>query len=102
MANWFKMYNFEDNEERTIKVLNKFGIEKYHFVADNGTLALLIEKGLNSYRIELNDYDNEMLVLKKQVRRKAQRHTKEYMRIVARFDNDCIYNSIRFCALDNE
>ena len=48
--NWYRMYAFEYNEERTIRILKRCGIEKYHFIADGNSLALLIEKGLNNYR----------------------------------------------------
>lgn len=102
MANWYRMYAFEYNEERTIRILKRFGIEKYHFVADGNSLALLIEKGLNNYRIEVNSDDNEMVILKKKACRKGQRHIKEYMRPIARFNNDAIFNALKFVSEDNE
>ena len=99
MSSWYKLYNFDDNKERTKKILEKFGIEKYHFVTIQGETALIIDINLNNYRLEL--FDGEMAIRKKKYTRKASRHKKEYLEIVKSFDNDCIYNALKFCAIDS-
>lgn len=102
-SSWFKVNSFDNNEEYTEKVLKKFDIKKYHFVIDQyGCLALLIELGMNSYRIEA-DIDNcEMIIKKKNIRRLGQKHPKEYMREIKKFDKDAIYESIKFVKKDSE
>jgi hypothetical protein len=80
----------------TLKVLEKFNIKKYHFVTNMyGQSALIIDIGLNSYRIDIEDYLCEMVIMKKIIVRKAQRHPKEYWVEIKRFKTDCIYCSIR-------
>lgn len=101
MASWIDLYCFENNEERAKKILKKFGIEKYHFIIVNGILALDIEINLDNYRVEVNETRDEMLIRKRQVARRKNRHVKEYMRIVNSFNNDCLYNSLKFVAIDS-
>lgn len=102
MANWLRLYSFDDNMERTVKILKKFDITNYHFVMGNGLLALLISVGLNSYRIEIDEVKKEVVVRKKQVRRREKIHAKEYMRIVASFNNDGLYSSIKWVWEDSK
>ena len=102
MANWINLYSFENNEERTVKILKKFGIENYHFAINNGSLALLINVGLNSYKLEIDEYNQELVVRKKIYKRREQKHTKEYMRIVNSFKNDCLYLAIKFVCEDSK
>ena len=98
---WIELYDFEINKERTIKLLKKFGIDKYHFIMINGLMALLIDINLNTYRIELLPYENEAVIRKKQVTRKGARHSKEYMRIVQSFNDDICYQCIKWIAEDS-
>lgn len=99
---WYKLHNFSDNMNYCRKVLSKFDIHKYHFVNDGyGGVALLIELGLNSYRVEI-DIDNcKMIIKKKQTRRMGQKHPKDYLKVVMAFNKDAIYNSIKWISLDN-
>lgn len=102
-SSWFDRNNFDDNKEYTIKALDKFDIKKYHFVNDSyGCLALLIELGLNSYRIEVNYDDKVFEIYKKLVRRTGQRHAKEYLKLTKTFDRDCIFNAIKWVKHDSE
>ena len=95
MTNWYNRHNFDDNMDYTLKVLEKFNIKKYHFMTSYGQSALIIDIGLNSYRIYIKDYLCEMVILKKRIVRKAQRHPKERWIELKRFKTDCIYCSIR-------
>ena len=101
MTSWYTRHNFDDNMDYTLKVLDKFNIKKYHFVTDAyGHSALIIDIGLNNYRIEIDDYVSEMVIKKKKVTRKGNRIPKEYMGIVKIYKKDCIYESARFCSQD--
>ena len=99
--NFEKLYSFDLHEERTIRILKKFGIEKYHFVTTYGVTSLIVDIGLNNYRIEPHMYEGKMVILKKKISRRGQKHQHERMDIIASFDNDAIYNSIRACSMDN-
>lgn len=98
---WREMYDLWNNENRVEKLLRYYHIHKYHFVADGDTVALLIEINLNTYRIELDDYKEEMVIRKKTYRRREQKHAKEYMSIVKSYKNDCIKNSLEWIILDS-
>lgn len=102
MASWYKLSSFDENEERTKKILEKFGIDRYHFVTINGFRALIIDINLNNYRIEVDDYNEELLVRKKKYTRRGQRHKKEYMEVIRSFKNDAIYSSIKFVSEDSQ
>lgn len=100
---WFDRNNFDTNKEYALKVLEKFDIKKYYFVIDlYGNLALLIDLGLNTYRIEVNDDNKVLEIYKKLIRRAGQRHKKEYLKLVKTVDKDCIYSSIRWIKNDSE
>ena len=102
MTNWYSRQNFDDNMDYTLKVLEKFNIEKYHFVTDAyGNSALIIDIRLNNYRVEIDDYKCEMVIKKKKVIRKAQIHKKEYLIDIKSFKTDCIYQSIREVSRDS-
>jgi len=98
---WFKLYSFDENEERTKKILEKFGIKKYHFITINGIKGLIIEINLNVYQVEVDDLKKEVRIRKKKYTRKAQKHNKEYLECVKSYESDCIYNSVKFCAEDS-
>ena len=101
-SKWFERNNFEENMDYTLKVLLKFDIRKHHFVNDSyGNLALLIDYGINSYRIETNDSTSEVEIYKKCIRRTGQRHPKEYLKLIKTFKIDCIYESIKFVHHDS-
>jgi len=100
MATWHKLSSFDENEERTIRILKKFNIDKYHFVTIDGLKALIIDINLNNYRIEIDDYNEEVRVRKKKYTRRCSRHPKEYMEIIKSFKNDAIYSSIKFVSED--
>ena len=100
-SGWFDRNNFRTNEEYTIKVLDKFDIKKYHFTNDAyGCLALIIDLGLNTYRIEINRDCSTLEIYKKLTRRTGQRHVKEYLRLVS-MDRDGIYNTIKWIKNDS-
>lgn len=102
-STWYKLNNFKDNENYCIKVMENFGIKKYHFVNDNfGSLALIIELGLNSYKIEINKVECRMVIKKKLTKRNAQKHSKDYLRIVKTIDIGCIYNAINWISNDSK
>lgn len=102
-SSWFKLHNFDDNLEYTKKVLKKFNIDKYHFVTDMyGCLALIIDINLNTYRIDV-DMDNcEMVIRKKRIKYKAKRHPVEKLEPVKKIDKDCIWESIKWIVKDGE
>ena len=89
MTNWSNRHNFDTNMDYTLKVLEKFNIKKYHFVNDAyGESALIIDIGLNNYRIEVDCYKCEMVVKKRAITRRGGRHRKEYMSEVNKFKSD--------------
>ena len=101
-SGWFDRNNFRTNEEYTIKVLDKFDIKKYHFVNDAyGCLALIIDLGLNTYKIETNRDCSTLEIYKKLIKRTGQKHPKEYLKLVS-IDRDSIYSSIRFVKNDSK
>lgn len=98
---WFKLYSFDENEERTKKILENFGIKKYHFITINGIKGLVIEINLNVYRVEVHRIEENFVVLKRKVSRRSQKHPHERMEVMAKFNSDVIYNSIKFVAEDS-
>ncbi len=101
MTNWYSRHNFDDNMDYTLKVLDKFNIKKYHFVNDGyGNSALIIDIGLNNYKIKVDGYKQEMVILKKNVTRKGSKHVKEYLDVVKSYKNDCCYECIKWCSKD--
>ena len=102
MVNDFeRLYSFDYNEDRAIRILEKFDIEKYHFVTKMGRTSLIITINLNTYWIELSDRCDEMIVYKKRIMKRGTRSQQEYIEIVARFKNDAIYYAIKWCSEDN-
>lgn len=102
-STWYKLNNFKDNENYCKKILEKFNIKKYHFVNDSfGSLALIIDLGLNSYKVEIDKVECKMVIKKKLTRRNAQKHPKEYLKIVKTIDKDCIYNAISWISNDSK
>lgn len=100
---WYKLNNLEDNENYCKKILEKFNMKKYHFVSDSfGSLALIIDLGLNSYKVEMDKINCRMIIKKKDIKRKAQKHPKEYLKIVRTVDRDCIYNAINWISNDSK
>ena len=103
MANNFeRLYSFDYNEDRAIRILEKFDIEKYHFVTKNGRTSLIITINLNIYWIEMSDKCDEMSVYKKRIMKRGTRSQQEYIDEIARFKNDAIYNSIKLVVRDNK
>lgn len=96
MVDWLKSYNFDDNIDKTLKIMKDFNIDRYHFSVVNGQTSLIVDVGLNNYKIELDVYKKEMIVKKKQFMRRGSKNQKEYMRTVYRVSENCIYKSIEW------
>lgn len=95
-SKWLKRHSFDLNMDYTEKILRKFNIVKYHFGAgEYGHSALIIDHNLGSYRIEVDDIKEVMIVKKKMYKRMGQKHPKEYMEVIGTYSSDCIYDSIK-------
>jgi hypothetical protein len=99
---WYDRNNFSDNIEYTEKVLNKFNIEKYHFAYDNGELALLIERGLKKYKVVISQNKCVVEIYRCEVHLNYGKYTKENMVLKKSFQDDCIWNSIKWIAKDSK
>ena len=102
MANWISLNGFDGNEDRVEKILKQFGINKYHYTIVNGLTALIIEINLNVYWLEIDDFNEELVIRKKTYTRRNQRQRKEYMSIIKSFKNDCLYMGIKYVANDGK
>lgn len=99
---WIKRNNFEDNQEYAEKVLKKFEIEKYHFSYSNGEICLLIEKNLRKYKIVLDTKKERMNIFRCEVHANFSKYTKENMVLKKYFEDDCIWDSIKWVAKDSK
>ena len=102
LQKWFDRNNFEDNQDYTEKVLKRFNIQKYHFAYDSGELALLIEQGLKKYKVVIDKNDYLMKIYRCEVHLNFTKHTKENMMLKKTFNDDCIWNSIKWIAKDSK
>lgn len=95
---WYDRNSFENNEDYAIRVLERFGISKYYFIADGyGGLSLLISKNLHSYKIDCDKNREEMVI-----KRKVKKNEKEYLREVKSFKIDSIYEVIKWIFKDSQ
>lgn len=99
---WLNRNSFENNQEYAEKVLNRFCIKKYHFAYSNGGLSLLVEQGLKKYKILVNEDKCLMEIYRCDVHVNFTKHTKENMILRKIFDDDCIWNSIKWIAKDSK
>ena len=99
---WYHRNNFSDNIEYAEKVLKRFNISKYHFAYDNGELALLIEQGLKKYKIVVNEDSCLMEIYRCDVHANFNKYTKENLVLKKTFNDDCIWNSIKWIAKDSK
>ena len=99
---WIKRNNFENNQEYAEKVLKRFNIEKYHFAYEQGDLVLLVEQGLKKYKIKINKNNCLMEIYRCDVHVNFTKHTKENMMLKKAFNDDCIWNSIKWIAKDSK
>ena len=94
---WFHMNNFDENQDYAEKVLQKFGLSKYHFAYDKyGNLSLLIEHNLKKYKIIVDEVDLDLKIYRCDVHNNFEKHTKENLVLKKKFHDDCIYNSIKW------
>jgi hypothetical protein len=99
---WFRRNNFEDNQEYTEKVLQRFNINKYHFAYDAyGVLSLLVENGLKKYKVIVNQDICEHEIYRCDVHVNFSKYTKENMVLKKKFNDDCIWNSIKWISKDS-
>lgn len=100
---WYKLNNFEDNQDYTEKILKKFNLQKYHFSYDKyGNLSLLIENNLKKYRIVIDDVELVFKIYRCEVHNNFEKHTKENMVLKKKFSDDCIYNSIKWISKNSK
>lgn len=99
---WLKRNNFSDNSDYAEKVLKRFNIGKYHFAYDNGELALLIEQGLKKYKVIVDENECSMKIYRCDVHVNFSKHTKENLVLKKTFNDDCIWNSIKWIAKDSK
>ena len=91
----------KQNEERVIETLKMFGIEKYHFATKKGKTIVITQINLNTYWLEISDMCNEIIVYKKKFQRRGTKEQKDYMDMVAKFNNSPIYSSIEMIFVDS-
>lgn len=100
MSKWIDRNSFDNNIEYTEKVLERFEINKYNFICENGYTSLIIEKNLKKYRIILNVRNKSLDIYRCEVHMNFAKHTKENYKYKISFNDDCIWNSIRWVAKD--
>ena len=99
---WQKRNSLTYRQDYTENLLKMFEITRYNFVMDKyGGLALLIECGVKTYRIEVNDEKELVEVYKKTICRNGQKHPKEYFNFTKGFKFDGIYLSLKFIKDDS-
>lgn len=98
---WIERNNFEDNQEYVEKTLKKFELNKYHFAYSDGVLCLLIEENLKKYKVTLDTYRKRMNIYRCEVHASFGKHTKENMTLKKYFEDDCIWDSIKWIAKDS-
>lgn len=101
MKRRYKMTS-KQNEERVIKTLRVFGIERYHFATKMGKTIVIIQINLNTYWLEMFDMCDEIIVYKKKFQRRGTKKQKDYMEMVAKFKSDAIYSSINMIFEDSQ
>ena len=99
---WYGRNNFIDNSEYAEKILTRFNLSKYHFAYDNGELALLVEKGLKKYKITVSQSECLMKIYRCEVHANFSKHTKENLVLKKTFNDDCIWNSIKWITKDSK
>lgn len=62
---------------------------------------MIIEINLNVYRVEVHRVEEKLVVLKRKISRRSQKHPHERMEVIAKFSSDAIYNSIKLCVGDS-
>ena len=92
----------KQNENRVIETLKMFGIERYHFATKKGKTTVITQINLNTYWLEISDIGNEIIVYKKKFQRRGTKEQKDYMEIVAKFNNNPIYSSIKMIFDDSQ
>lgn len=101
-TNWVQRNSLELNQEYVEKVLDKFELEKYCFVYNNGELALIIENNLKKYKIILDKKFHTMNVLRCEVHNNFTKHNKENYKLKVKFKEDCIWYAIKWVSKDSK
>ena len=99
---WFSPNSFSDNYDYAEKVLKRFNLDKYHFAYDSGELSLLIESGLKKYKVIVDELECLMKIYRCDVHVNFGKHTKENLVLKKTFNDDCIWNSIKWIAKDSK
>ena len=69
---------------------------------DSGELSLLIESGLKKYKVIVDELECLMKIYRCDVHVNFGKHTKENLVLKKTFNDDCIWNSIKWIAKDSK
>jgi len=101
--NWFRLNNFDTNQDYAEKILKKFNLQKYHFAYDKyGSLSLLVEQNLKKYKVVVDEAEMVVKIYRCDVHTSFGKYTKENMTLKKKFSNDCIYNSIKWISKNSQ
>lgn len=100
---WFDLYNYDKNEDSINKIFKRFDINNYHAIWDGFCTSVIVEYKLKIYKLELREDTMEMNIYRKEVRRRGQKSTKEYMPLKKNgIHNDPWYNSCKWIIENSE
>lgn len=93
MSRWYKLYSPKLNEDRIVKLLKRFDIDKYNFTSDGyGDYSVLFEFGLYEYKAEIREEYEQLFVYRKSSHRRGQKGCKEYHTVWNKYHNDVWFN----------
>lgn len=95
MSRWYNVYSPKINQELIEKLLRKFKIEKYNFINNGyGDYDILIEYGLYTYKLELNEIEELLYIYRKSSFRNDKGYL-EYNKPYKKIHNDVWYKSFK-------
>lgn len=104
MNNWYEFYNYDKNKDLIIKLCKKFKLnEPIERMNKYGGIDLTFVVGLKTYLITLDDYNEIVIIKRRNTLNTGQKLNKEYMNTIKKIHNGNVwYDALKFISNDTK
>lgn len=104
MNKWYDFYSYDNNKDLIIKLCKKFRMnEPIERINHYGGIDLTFVVGLKTYLVIVDDYEELVIIKRRNTLNVGQKLNKEYMNTVKKLHSGSIwYDTLKFISKDSK
>lgn len=103
MNKWEEFYCYDNNKDLIVNLCKKFDLKPIERINQYGGVDLIFVVGLKTYLINLDGYNKEITIKRRNTLNVGQKINKEYMNSIKKLHNGNLwYEAIKFISEDSK